>query len=413
MADSIIVTTSVPSVSISDTGLAIPDEIDILNGRLSDLDSALGGGMSKSLTTPQGQIAVSETAIVTAKNDELAELANVINPDYSYGRFQDGIARIYFIDRKPALGTTVNATCTGLVGTVIPAGSYAQDTAGYLYYSLAAATIPASGNVAVVFRNQATGAIPCAIGKLNTIYRAVTGWSSINNDTAGILGNDVEGRANFEYRRKQSVAKNARNTLGAIYAAVLAADGVVDAYVTDNKKSTADARGVTGYRLKPNSFYVAVYGGESADIAAAINASAPPAVNMNGDTAYTVQDKDNYVYPYPEYEIQWQTPTPVSVSVNVQLQSNESLPENIADLVKTSVISAFNGEDGGTRARIGSTIFAGRYYAGVQAIDTESVNILGITLARDRLTFTTSISFGIDEIPTIDAANIVVALVTT
>jgi uncharacterized phage protein gp47/JayE len=129
----VTVSTAVPSVTFSATGIAVPDEIDILNGRLTDLDTAMGGGMSKSLTTPQGQIAMSDTAIIGDKNDNLAWLVNQINPDFAEGRMQDAIGQIYFIDRIAAIGTTVTATCTGLVGTVIPANSIAQDSSGYLY----------------------------------------------------------------------------------------------------------------------------------------------------------------------------------------------------------------------------------------------------------------------------------------
>ncbi|AKE09222.1 baseplate J/gp47 family protein [Serratia liquefaciens] len=412
MADSVVVTTAVPAVTITETGLAIPDELDILNGRLSDLDTAMGGGMSTSLTTPQGQIAMSDTAIIAAKNDELAELTNLINPDYTYGRYQDGIARIYFIDRIAATGTLVTGVCEGLVGTVIPANSIAQDASGYLYYSLSPVTIPASGSVDVVFQNQATGPIACPIGALNTIYRAVTGWSSVSNLAAGVLGNDVEGRANFEYRRKQSVAKNARNTLASVYAAVLAVDGVSDAYVTDNKTSSAVNKGATNYSVLAHSIYVAVYGGSESGVGNAIFNSAPPGVNMNGSTTFVVQDDENYVYPYPEYTIKWVTPAAVSVHFKVEIESNDSLPSNITSLIQQAIISAFNGEDGGTRARIGSKIFAGRYYAGVQAIDQSNINILGITLSKNGTTFSSSVEFGIDQIPTIDATNIVVELVT-
>lgn len=65
---------------------------------------------------------------------------------------------------------------------------------------------------------------------------------------------------------------------------------------------------------------------------------------------------------------------------------------------------------GGTRARIGSTIYAGRYYSGVQAIDTDNVDIFSITISRDGTTYQTSASFGIDEVPTLDASNISVTL---
>lgn len=409
MAD-VTVSTAVPSVTLSDTGVAVPDEIDILNGRLTDLDTAMGGGMSKSLTTPQGQIAMSDTAIIGDKNDNLAWLINQINPDFASGRMQDAIGQIYFIDRIAAIGTTVTATCTGLQGTVIPAGSLAQDSNGYLYASLAAATIPASGAVSVVFQNQASGPIACPIGALNTIYRAIIGWSGIANATAGVLGNEVESRANFEYRRKQSVAGNSNNQLGAIYANVLAVPGVTDAYVTQNNTGSTVTKGVTAYSLAAHSIYVCAYGGASADIAKAIWQKLPPGPSMEGNTNYTVVDDVNYVQPYPEYEITWQTPSPVNVYVRVELASNNALPGDIVSRVRSAVLSAFNGEDGGTRARIGSTIYAGRYYSGVQAIDSENVDIFSITLSNDGTSYSTSLSFGIDEVPTIDATNISVTL---
>ncbi|MEI7410046.1 baseplate J/gp47 family protein [Pectobacterium aroidearum] len=407
----VTVSTAVPSVTLSNIGVSVPDEIDILNGRLTDLDTAFGGGMSKSLTTPQGQIAMSDTAIIGDKNDNLAWLVNQVNPDFAEGRMQDGIGQIYFIDRIPALGTTVTSNCTGLVGTVIPSGSIAQDSSGYLYYSLADATIPASGSVSVVFQNQSTGAIACPIGALNTIYRAITGWSGITNTAAGVLGNEVEGRANFEYRRRQSVAGNANNQLSAIYANVLAVSGVTDAYVTQNNTGAAVDKGFTDYTLEPHSIYVCVYGGTSEDIANAIFQKLCPGPSMMGATTHTVVDSQNYVQPYPEYEIKWQTPTPVNVHFTVELSANDSMPATIVSDARTAIINAFNGEDGGTRARIGSTIFAGRYYSGVQNIDQNNIDILSITISRNGTTYQTSASFGIDEIPTLDASNITVNIV--
>lgn len=406
----VTVSTAVPSVTFSDTGIAVPDEIDILNGRLTDLDTAMGGGMSKSLTTPQGQIAMSDTAIIGDKNDNLAWLVNQINPDFAEGRMQDAIGQIYFIDRIAAIGTTVTATATGLVGTAIPANSIAQDSSGYLYYSLADAVIPASGAIDIVFQNQASGPIACPIGALSTIYRAISGWSGIANATAGVLGNEVESRANFEYRRKQSVAGNSNNQLGAVYANVLAVPGVTDAYVTQNNTGLTVEKGFTDFELEPHSLYVSVYGGTSSDIAEAIFQKLPPGPPMIGNTSYTVVDDVNYVQPYPEYEIKWQTPTAVSVYFKVELKNNNALPGDIVNRVRAAVISAFNGEDGGTRARIGSTIYAGRYYAGVQAIDSDNVDIFSITISRDGTTYQTSASFGIDEVPTLDVTNILVTL---
>jgi len=412
MADTVTVTTSVPAVTISDTGLAVPDELDILNGRLTDLDTAMGGGMSKSLTTPQGQIAMSETAIIADKNDQLLFIASAINPDYSSGRFQDAIGRIYFIDRIAALGTTVTANCTGLVGTIIPAGSVAQDDAGYLYSSLADATIGSGGLVDVVFQNQTTGAIACPIGSLNTIYRAVTGWSGITNASAGVPGNDVETRANFEYRRKQSVALNAKGTPESIYAAVLAISGVTDAYVYSNHKGTDVQIGSTSFTVPAHSVYVAVYGGAEADIAQAIYTKNQVAAGMVGNTTYTVTDTSSGSQNPPEYDITWNVPAAARTYFQVQIENLSTVPSNIVDLARAAIVSAFGGNnDRVQKARIASKIFAGGYYSVVNEIDPSSVNVLSVAISLDGMTFTPSVEYGVDQIPTLDSADISVTLV--
>lgn len=412
MADTVIVTSSVPAATFSDIGLSVPDEKDILDGRLSDLDDALGGGMSKSLTSPQGQIAMSETAIIADKNDQLLSIVNGINPDYATGRFQDAIGRIYFIDRIAAQGTTVTATVSGLVGTVIPAGSTAQDDAGYIYSSLDDATIPASGAVDIVFQNQTSGAIACPSGSLNTIYRAVTGWSGITNSAAGVQGNDVETRANFEYRRKQSVALNAKGTPESIYAAVLDLDGVVDAYVWSNHSGETVNIGSTSYPVPAHSVYIAVYGGSAQDIAQAIYLKNQAGCGMVGNTSAVVTDTSRGTNINPQYTITWNTPAQTRTYFKVEIESSSSLPSDIVTQAQSAIISGFNGNsDLVPKARIASKVFAGGYYSVLNNIDTASVNVMSVTVSLDGVTFASSIEYGVDQIPSLDTSDISVSLV--
>ncbi|MBX9331223.1 hypothetical protein K5M56_08205, partial [Serratia marcescens] len=164
------------------------------------------------------------------------------------------------------------------------------------------------------------------------------------------------------------------------------------------------------YTLKKNSFYVGVYGGKAEDIADAIWRKAPPAVDMNGDSSYTIADTDGYEPPYPEYVITWQGLKPVSVSVRVILRKSEYLPSDITDQVKSKVIAAFNGADGGNRARAAAALAAGRFYAGIYSIDPSNIDILSLALSRNGNAFSSSLQFGIDEIPTLDPNNISVEL---
>ncbi|WP_437614465.1 baseplate J/gp47 family protein [Erwinia sp. V71] len=400
--------TAVPGVTITETGLLVPDIADVLSGRLTDMDTSMGGGASQSLSSPQGQIAQSDTEIIATNYDALLCLFNQINPDYATGRWQDGIGRIYFMERIAARGTVVTATCTGAVGTTIPAGSTAQDEAGYTYASISVATIGSTGSVDIEFQNQTTGPIPCGVGELNQIFAPVSGWDSITNDAAGVVGIDVESRIAFETRRKQSVARNGRNTDASTLAALLATDGVLDAYVWSNREETVVNKGETSFPVAKHSLYVCAYGGADADVAEAIYTTKNPGVNLNGDTTYVIQDKDNYSAPYPEYTMQWQKADPLRVYFRVQIENDTvNLPSDVTDQIKAMVASVFNGNyDGITKARIGARISGGSYYAPIITISPEYMSILSINISTDGSTYSQSVTAGIDQVPTISVDDI-------
>jgi hypothetical protein len=403
--------TAVPDVTITENGLSVPDVADILSGRLTDMTAALGGGASQSLSSPQGQIAQSDTEIIAQTDDKLLCLFNQINPDYSTGRFQDGIGRIYFMDRISAQGTVVTAQCIGKVNTVIPAGSSAIDTNGYIYQSINEVVIPASGTIDVQFVNTTTGPISCAAGALNQIYRAVSGWDSITNASPGVVGIDVESRIAFETRRKQSVARNSRNQDASTLSKLLETSGVLDAYVWSNRTAATVNKGTTSFPVLAHSIFICVYGGADEDVAESIFQTYNPGANMNGSTHFTVYDNENYLPPYPEYDMQWQKATPARVYFNVELDSSLNPPSDITSQVKTMIANVFNGGyEGIGKARIGSTINAGKYYAPVISISPDTVGILSLEVSLDGTTFGPAATMGIDQVPTIQESDINVTL---
>ena len=76
------------------------------------------------------------------------------------------------------------------------------------------------------------------------------------------------------------------------------------------------------------------------------------------------------------------------------------------------MISAFNGDDGNGGVRIGSELYASRFYAGIVGISSnlKLVSVLMSTSSSGTPSLS-EIAVGIDQIPTIDAANITVTLV--
>lgn len=394
---------NVPAPTFGPNGFVAPAAGEILAGVQADIDTAFGGDVNPSLTTPQGQIATSQTAIINNANAQFLAVANGVDPAYASGRFQDAIGRIYFLERTPAEATTVTATCTGLAGTVIPVGSLAQSTDGNLYASTAPGTIGGMGTVDIPFQCTVTGPIACPAGGLSIIYKAVPGWDTVTNVADGVVGNDVESRAEFEARRAASVALNARGSLPSVRAAVLAVPNVLDAYVTENVLGTSATVG--GVSLAAHSLYVCVSGGIAADVAQAIWSKKDPGCNYNGSTTVTVYDTSGEYAVPPAYTVKFQIAAPLTVSFTIDLATNAFVPADAAAQVKAAILSAFAGGDGGSRVRIGVPVFASRFYNAVAALGSW-VEIKSILLTSGA----NLVNVNINQIPVTSAADITVTV---
>ena len=359
----------------------MPAEQAVLAGVQADWNAALGGNVNPGLTTPQGQLASSQAAIIGDGNAQLLEIQNNVDPAYSTGRFQDGIGRLYFLVRLPAEPTVTDAAgavCAGAVGTYINAGVLATDTNGNQYVCTQGGAIGVSGTVALPFACVISGPTPLGANQLTTIYSTLPGWDSITNPNTGITGSNVETPADFEFRRSNSVAGNSRNTNQAVLGYVLAVPNVLDAYVIDNPTNAPATIG--GVSIAANSLYCCVAGGDPQAVANAIWIKKPSGIPTQGSTSETVQDTNSgYNLPYPTYAINFQIPTALSIYFQVQVKSSTLVPANALALIQGALQAAFTGSDGGSRARIGSTLIAGRYYANIVALGAWA-QVLSITI---------------------------------
>ena len=438
--------TNVPSISFTANGFVAPSESAILAGVEADINAAFGGSLNPAPSTPQGQIAASDTAIIGSSNDLLLALFNGVDPAYASGRMQDAIGRIYFMTRNPAQPTTLQVLCSGLAGVVIPVGALVQDTSGYTYFCTQAGTIQSGGTVTLPFANTTTGPLAIPATNSQSIYQAVAGWDSVTC-SSGSIGNAVETRAAFEARREASVALNSQGFLPSILGAVLNVPNVLDAYVTENPTSSnvgangasvtasisgtvltvtaapagsvtvgeyVNGPGVTfgttivalgtgtggvgtyqvsvsqtvpsttltvgGVPIVANSIYVCVSGGTATAIAQAIWSKKSPGCNYTGNTTITVYDTSSQ-YPSPgiPYQVSYQIAAALPFVVAVTIKNSVAVPSNASSLIKAAIISAFAGADGGSRAKIGSTVYASRYYAGVAALGAWA-NIVSIQI---------------------------------
>jgi hypothetical protein len=362
---------TVPTPSFGPNGFITPAEPDILAAVKDEINAAFGNELNMADETPQGQLAVSQTAAIGNANDAFVFLSQQMDPAYNIGRYQDAIARIYFIERIPSTSTVVTITCLGLEGVVIPQFALMLSDDGVQYAAIDGGTIPASGTIDLQFQCIVPGPIPAPAGSITTIYQSVNGWDEAINNSDGVIGRDTETREEFEQRRALSVAHNSQGSLPSVLGAVLTTDGVLDAFVTENVNQTP--QNIKGFTLEPNSIYVAAVGGTDADVAYALWTKKSPGCGYNGNTTVIVEDtQSGYTPPYPSYEVKFERPDLVTVIFSVTLANNQSVPANVVDLVQAAIVAAFAGEDGGQRARIGSNLFASRFYNAVSMLGSWS-----------------------------------------
>lgn len=360
-------TSNVPQVSWTDAGFAIPATNDILNGVLADMNAAFGGDMNTGLSTPQGQLASSQAAVIDFVNQLFLSYTQQVDPAFASGRMQDAIARLYFLTRNAATSTVVSCVCTGLPGTVIPTGALAIATDGTKYSCLGGATIPANGTITLSFAATTTGPISAAAGSVNQIYQAISGWDSITNPADGVLGTDVESRSAFEARRAASVGINSLGGLPAVLGSVLAVSGVLDAYVAENPLGTVATVG--GVSLYANSLFVAVVGGTDADVAKAIWQKKSPGCAYNGNTNVTIEDTSaGYSAPYPSYTVTFTRPTSLAIIFKISIANSSLVPADAVTQIQNAIVSAFAGGDGGDRAKVAAPVYASRFYSTIAAL---------------------------------------------
>lgn len=365
------VLSAVPIPVFGPTGYIIPSDPAIFAGRSADWVSGIPGLVVPATpptpgtaATPQGQLIASETAIIGAAYAQFLYVTNQFNPSLSSGRWQDGLGYIYFLTRIASAPTVTQVQCNGGQNVQIPVGALIRAADGNLYSCTEAGAVPASGSITLSFACVNNGPISCPAQTFQ-IFQNIPGWDSAVSTEPGVEGNNTETAAQFEARRKQSVAANAQGSNASILGSILALTGVLDCYVISN--TTGSPITITDQTLAPHSLYVCVAGGASQAIAQAIWIKKSDGCDMNGNVSVTVLDP-NYGPPQPSYTIKYQSAAPTPTLFAVTLFNSSAAPANALTLIQGAIQAAFAGADGGSRARIGSTLFASRYYAGIASL---------------------------------------------
>ena len=392
-------------ISVTPDGIQVPQASEIKTTFQTIFTGSLGSDLNLDDATPQGDLINGLTEEKLLDNAQILYFLNQQNPETADGIFQDALGSIYGIQRKVATNSVVNCVCNGLAGTVlrgVSSGNPAmvQSTNGDLFQCLVGGTIPASGTITLQFAAVETGAIPVGANTLTTIYNVVNGWDSVNNPSAGTLGSEIESRADFEARRKKSLALNATGSLGSVYSHVQEVEGVTDVFVWENDtNASVTYRGIT---LGAHSIYICENGASDAsELAEAIYNSKSAGCDTNGtNTCSFTEPMTGVTYSYNYYT---STNTPIYIQINIA----ENISNSLKEIIKEAMLKEFSGESiiENEKITIGTTVYASRFYAVIEALKNDDIILKSVKISTNGSSWQDVLSFNMNILPTLDITS--------
>lgn len=399
-------------ISVTSAGIQVPQASEIKQAFQNVFTNALGTDLSLDDSTPQGVVIDDLTQEKQLDNAQILYFLNQMNPETADGVFQDALGAIYSLQRKVATSSVVNCVCTGAPGTLIPGVSsgnpaMAQSVNGDLFQCLIGGTIPSTGTITLQFASVETGEIPVGANTVNSIYNVISGWDTVNNPVAGTVGTEIESRADFETRRKQSLALNATGSLSSVYAHIFDVPGVTDVFVEENDTSSSvTKRGIT---LSPHSIYICQNGAtDSEALAEAIYNSKSGGCDTNGtNTCSFTEPVTGVLYTYNYY-------TPTDTPIYIKITLGQAISSEAQEDVKNVLQDNFNGQnnDGYSRITIGTTIYASRFYTAINKLNNADIILQSVKISEDGTNWEDVLSFNMNILPTLDIDSTSPAYVT-
>ena len=359
--------------------------------------------------TPAGQLIDSQTAAIVDKDNEVLFLGNQFNPLTASGIWQDALGKIYFLTRKTAQASEAVCQCNGLAGTVITQGARIKSSAdGSEWACMEAVTISAGGTAQARFQAQTPGPLVALANTLTEIVTVTPGWDSVTNPAAAVVGRDSESQLEFEKRRYNSVAANARGSVAALYGAIANLPDVLDVAILENIGN--DPIVSWGVTIPGHSVWIAVTGGTDSEIAEAIYRKKDAGCGTAGNTQIGYQDAELPGMPIYTYRIE--RPAPLAFAVRVTLRLTPTTPQDIKQKIKDAVLADFNGAGPHDNLRVGTAqeVYASRFYCAVIGAGVQ--NLVSIELAAPATggTWGPSVTVNADQSPVLDADNIQVII---
>ena len=260
------------------------------------------------------------------------------DPQKNTGAGQSGTVQLNAITRKAGTKTILTFDLTGTPGVLVPAGALIAAASGETAYAIQENVIfPAAEDGQrtshVTARGVCTeyGAFDPAPGTVNTIQTPVAGWFNASNTATETVGTTQETDEELRRRQQRSTQLTSYRQIEAIYAAVLAVEGVTYCRAYQNATTNpVDERGIPFKEVA-----VVAEGGDPVAITDALFLRFPVGVIGHGSTTITKYDRQGIGYP-----ISFSRPqaVPIHIRLIVEITNRSEFPDNGIELMKEAII---------------------------------------------------------------------------
>jgi len=377
--------------SYTSAGLTLDRYADILDRLVTLAEAQWGTSIDTSEDEFLGHQLRNIALLVGEINEIVQDIYDSISVANATGVALDNLLEIVGLERPQDAYSTVTLTITPTETTTVPAGTQYSTAAGVIFATDEALALTGTTPGDVTATCTVVGANNAAIGEVTTIVNEVFGVASVTNAAAATPGRlratDSEQKASHTL----AVATSGESDAASIYEALVALEGVRSAYIFDNDTNSTAADGTPAKNI-----HVVVIGGDSDEIAAAINNTKTSGVPMYGAT-----DVDYYdTVTAQEKTISYDVGTEVSIHIEVIGTGATGVwPDDGASQIKAALVAHF------ADFRIGDDVIFNELYGPVFTAPGLSLTTLKVDTV-DLPTGTTDITITATQLATLDEDDI-------
>lgn len=181
------------------------------------------------------------------------------------------------------------------------------------------------------FQADEAGSNTLPANSLIEIVTPVTGWDSVNNESAGATGRDTETDDELRIRRAQSIISGTATEEAIASSVFNNVEGVTAVNIFSNRTDSTDSES-----RPPHSFETVVEGGTDQEVGDEIWRVQPAGIQSFGNTSVTVQDSQGR-----DQQVDFSRPETVYIFLRVRrsLYVEESYPSNGDELIKENIVN--------------------------------------------------------------------------